>query len=105
MKVTQQASSLQPRMPDIGSVQFTLVPLPGLFVLGTWVGAPFVLAVELSSTVKSRLVAWPKADPSAGVLATNAMAAAGMQATMRDRAEARLEREGLNVTRIKGGLA
>jgi hypothetical protein len=91
-------------MPDIGSVQLTLVPLPLLFVLGTWVGVPFVLALELSSTVKSRFAAWPKAEPNAGELATNAMVAAGMQATTRDRAEARLEREGLNLVRIMGGL-
>jgi hypothetical protein len=91
-------------MPDIGSVQLTLVPLPGLFVLGTWVGAPFVLALALSSTVKSRLAAGPKAAPGAGELATNAMAAAGMQATMRDRAEARLAREGLKRDRIKDGV-
>ena len=79
--------------------------LPVLLVLGMCVGGMLVLAPALSATVKSRSAAWAKAEPSAGESATNAMAAAGMQATMRDRAEARLEREGLNVARIGGGLA
>jgi hypothetical protein len=104
MKNARQALSLQPRMPDMGSVQSTLVPLALLFVLGTWAGAPFVLALELSSTVKSRFAAGAKTEPSAGELAANAITVAGMQATMRDRAEARLEREGSSRDRIKSGL-
>ncbi len=81
-----------------------MVLFPLLFVLGTLVVLPSVLALELSLTVKSRFVAWPKAEAYASELATNAMAAAGMQATIRDRAEAQLEMDGLNLVRISGGL-
>ena len=82
-----------------------MVALPLLLVPGICGGGTLVLAPALSSAVKFRLAACPKDEPSAGELATNAMAAAGMQATMRDRAEARLEREGWNRDRIKGGFA